>query len=886
MPHHEHTPEVLNHEATPALETAADELRVLGGLPVRGSVVLDYKRSETSNGVDVQPDEPRPEVARVESESERERRAAYEHYHEQLRIPEALRHQAMEALRRTLAACREEFVGFDEQLVAQATARLMAIIDETPLPPDLRKPQHPSASTPAGEWVVRDRIHQKLLNVRDGSMYAALNYPYDTHAIREAALEAMRHHPLYQAFEATIGESEKPASRKRTPFELQSALAQTEQEVKRRHGIAPHDDLRLHHEARRAFERQAWQIEDEEIPHTTSDKDDTHSKAFDFFVSMLPEQERSEFRRSIGLLKAGWPKKGVASNEQIDAGNRLIGQVSAGIDAYKSTSATRSEEVDFLVKRFMKSGFRKLLSQEVKSRTVASSEYQLTAGSIGGLELRERRSFYYVSSWQDVSETYAERVRQMSMGADLPSAVQYSLDARDYGFESEPSQAVLGSGVGSLSGHNFYTESSLSESANYDMTSLEAQPPLAAVHYTDAFPFSVPQAMRLIQPASMPDMSDVSRVRNHMVIEPKNNFLPTADNAFTVAGFKLEWASNGRLHFAYDANHDPYTPARVPLPEGSIDQLIAVYKEAGLDELACLVDQGSIRTVDQLVRTLAQGADYAQRGNGTRITTKTLGDLAEAYKDEEGRLNYQCSGAAQLLKLSLQELYGENSVSVITGSVLPPGSDTIGAVGHAQVKFESPDDGCVYYLDATPAGGTPAMTTSMAQESRVADEVISSKPPVVEKNVKWLEAAEALFEEEKRRKDAVGEIREYTKIEADEAVIALREAKLLPLAGAWLGIRPAGKKSRDELYRKLLDLQKGDPLRSTLELTHQIPAGTAKISQLPRLKALLDTIRHHPVNSPLFKRIRHYSRPQLDALSDIVGEVEAVYAGVASTTED
>ncbi len=882
MPHHEHTPEVLNHEAAPMLDAAAGDLRALGGLPVRGSVVLDYKTPEAPGRVGHNSDNSHAhEIVRVESRTERERREAYEEYHERLRIPEALRHQAMEALRRTLAACREEFVGFDEQLVAQATARLMAIIDDTPLPPELQKRRNPNASIPAVEWVVGDRIHRKLLNVQDGPMYEALNYPYDTHAIHDAALEAMRHHPLYQAFEATISHSEKPDSRKRTPFELQTALAQAEQEVKRRHGISPQDDLRLHHGARRAFERQAWQIEDEEIPHTTSSKDDAHSKAIEFFITILPEQERSEFRRSLGVLKAGWPKD-MSGQGDVDRANRLMKRMSMAIDDYEDTSATGSEEVDVLVKRFMNGRFRKALSQEVQNRSRPSSDYLLTAGSMGSLELRVRDSFYHVSSWQSVPETYAERVRQMSMGADLPTPVQYALDAQDYGLEPEPVQVVVGGGIGLLSGRNFYIRPNAQDSTNYDFSSLEAQAPLARVHYTDAFPAGVPRAMRLTQPTQMPDMSDVSRVQNHMVINPKNGNLPAAGDAYTVAGFKLEWASNGSLHFAYDADHDPYTPAKTPLPEGSIDQLVAVYKEAGLDELARLVDQASIRTVAELEHTLKQGADYAHKGNSLRQTTTTLGALAKAYKTDEGRLSYQCTGAAQLLKLSLQELYGPNSVSIISSSVLAPSANTIGAIGHAQVKFVSPEDSRVYYLDATPSGSEIDVAEAVEDETET-DEPTHSQAPV-EESVEWLEEAKTLFEEHKRENEA-GQTKEYTKAEADAVVTTIRESRLLPMVGSWLNIQPTNKKSRDELYRKLLELQQGDPLRSTLELTHQIPAGTANVSELPRLKALLDTIAEHPANSPIFKRIKRYSKTQLAALGDIVSDVEAAYAAVSKSSQ-
>lgn len=917
MPHHKHTPEILNHEAAPVFDVAADDLRTLGGLPVRGNVVLDYKKPEQPSDVDLKHEDSTRthEIDRVESQAERERREAYEEYHEQLRIPEMLRRQAMDALTRTLAACREEFVGFDEQLVAQATARLMAIIDDTPTPPHVRSRSDSDGFIPPAEYVVRERLHQKLLNVKDGSVYKILDHESnDSRAVREAALKAMRHHPLYQLFEATISESERPDSRKRTQLELQTALAQAEQEVKRRHGLAPHDDLRLHHGARRVFERQAWQIEDEDIPHATHDKDDAHSKVFSFFVNMLPEEKRSEFRRAVGALKAMLPRDSKVSNDSGTA-KPLLDQLHEAIDAYEASSSGGYEEVDFLIKRFMKSRAMIALLQELQYPTLASSDYLLTARS---LELFSKEAPWWVSRGDTYSErverilderidyldpllrnriavptsspgvfdlrpipsTHAERVRQMSIGPSVPISVQDSLDAQDYGFEPDATQAVMGKGVWSLSGRNFYVEPSSSESANYDLASLESQMPLAHVHYADTLPGGIPQTMRLIQPTLMPDMTDVSRVKNHMTITPWNAPPLSPDSAYTVAGFTLEWASNGNLHFAYDVDHDPYTRAKVPLPEGSGERLVAAYKEAGLDELARLVDQASIRTVDQLEGVLKWGAEYAQKGNGKRVTTKTLTELAEAYKNDEGRLSYQCTGAAQLLRLSLQELYGKDSVSVIAGSVLVPGADTIGVIGHAQVKFVSPEDGRVYYLDATPRGSEIDIAEGAKHE---AYEPIHSQAPV-EAPTEWLEEAKTLLEEHKQLAEA-GQIEKYTKDDADAAVVAIRESRLLPMAGAWLGIQPTNKKSRDELYRKLLDLQNGDPLRSTLELTHQIPAGTAEVTQLARLKVLLDTIGEHPANSPIFKRIKRYSKPQLDALSAIVSEVEATYAAVAEEKE-
>lgn len=148
--------------------------------------------------------------------------------------------------------------------------------------------------------------------------------------------------------------------------------------------------------------------------------------------------------------------------------------------------------------------------------------------------------------------------------------------------------------------------------------------------------------------------------------------------------------------FIPDTEHDPYQTSGAPL--GNLKMLIQSYRSLGLESLATVLESGQIQTVDDLAQAIAQESVYSF---GWEYISKpqSIDEFAPLVKD--GRLNVQCNGAANFLRLSLNQFGRYANTSTTSGYVLPANSSRIDGARHQQTIVTH--QGKPYIIDATPS---------------------------------------------------------------------------------------------------------------------------------------------------------------------------------------
>ncbi len=176
-----------------------------------------------------------------------------------------------------------------------------------------------------------------------------------------------------------------------------------------------------------------------------------------------------------------------------------------------------------------------------------------------------------------------------------------------------------------------------------------------------------------------------------------------------IPGYRLAGRTESTYGFVRDEKGDPYASADVTLTPGQGHMLARRYTDAGLLELAQAIQQSPALTVQGLTSLIAnrsiyptpQEARLATPPLSPYVSTKKLGNFQQLVRS--GRLYVQCTGAAQLLRLSLEEIFGKGSAAVTEGYKLSRRTISTSS-SHEQTVFTH--KGQTYLLDATPSSSS------------------------------------------------------------------------------------------------------------------------------------------------------------------------------------
>ncbi len=153
------------------------------------------------------------------------------------------------------------------------------------------------------------------------------------------------------------------------------------------------------------------------------------------------------------------------------------------------------------------------------------------------------------------------------------------------------------------------------------------------------------------------------------------------------------------VEFIKDPNGDPYAPCAVEIPQENLSELLEEYKAMGLENLARDLGSLNCKTIAQAVEIIKRHSKYVNfEHNNARKSIAKLADFETAIKD--GKLETQCTGAANFLSRSLNILFGKTVSCIVSGQQIKKGRKEITSIEHAQVLFSH--EGLQYLLDSTP----------------------------------------------------------------------------------------------------------------------------------------------------------------------------------------
>jgi len=298
---------------------------------------------------------------------------------------------------------------------------------------------------------------------------------------------------------------------------------------------------------------------------------------------------------------------------------------------------------------------------------------------------------------------------------------------------------------------------------------------------------------------------------------------------------------NGAYHFVRNPEDDEYVrPPLLPFVRHTTRALTQGYRQLGLHELADAVEaREGILDAYQLESLIAGMSAYTF-DTSVPITWEPtdLSDFAGQVKD--GRLQVQCTGAAQFLIESLKVLTGSEAATMVSGYVLPRGNETrVSAQGHAKVRVFL--DGKRVVLDATPAlrdmpsdaavsrAGDTRVKASTSRRAARRGRKLAAK--ALRGSGRVTDKAEIAHSE---RQPAAAQAPSAAAIEAFRQ--ELTEQRLPEVSFIRRRLEDSAQialdvRGRDALYKKLIDLPEGDPLRATLRLALQDTVSDAMIAE-------------------------------------------------------
>lgn len=352
---------------------------------------------------------------------------------------------------------------------------------------------------------------------------------------------------------------------------------------------------------------------------------------------------------------------------------------------------------------------------------------------------------------------------------------------------------------------------------------------------------------------------DLPESEHDLVIE-NHTFSP--DGLNQISGYRLNKIreSYGSLinYYILD-DQDPHDKCLMPIDPVKLADLAERYKQIGLGGEEFLTRLEDVSTVQDLVDTIISISDYVyaddhgvndmyHRFDKSKATSDTL----QKYKFlvKSGRLQLQCTGAADFLIKSLETLLDKDAIIYpITGYVLKPGNDKIDGVSHAQVALEY--EGRRYILDATPPESGYGESHQRVKQfnrqldhdtiitnSRSVSPVKSNERPKVEPTIE----INSKSPEEKRA----------------EILDDLKDS-----LAAILGV-----KNKELLGKELLKLNENDPMRLTVGAIMADQRGNKTDMPINRVLPILRGIKQADAETRRVLGVDHYLDHVLDILTD------------------
>jgi hypothetical protein len=381
-----------------------------------------------------------------------------------------------------------------------------------------------------------------------------------------------------------------------------------------------------------------------------------------------------------------------------------------------------------------------------------------------------------------------------------------------------------------------------------------------------------PDALRVIEwvptsglpkdmPRQVPDQQ--ADLTLHMTAEDSNY----SHQIPTIPGFRLVAASREQQIYQFKAlEHDPYQSATVPLPPGNQYTLVNLYEDIGLVSTAQLLRQPSV-TLEDLTRALRLTSSYTTdpTAHQSTIVQRKIEDFRDAVID--GRFVTQCDGAALMLKAALGQTYSwPIATRVISGLVFDPSSKRVSAERHAQTMVAH--DGTAYILDATPPL-SPAGESARSMGRRVGDWRTRRKlaqqqslllPGVDEPELLEVESPESAIPRELHDAQVAAAGLSQT-VEAFERQLQGRFAVA----------------NRSELYKKVLDLHKDDPIRRVMGAVvgGRDPKAELSAEELSSVRSYLNLYEQATPQNIRKTELPVYDKQFLRRMSAIIEQIQA-----------
>lgn len=313
-----------------------------------------------------------------------------------------------------------------------------------------------------------------------------------------------------------------------------------------------------------------------------------------------------------------------------------------------------------------------------------------------------------------------------------------------------------------------------------------------------------------------------------------SNYVSGGPTSFSVPGYELITSSHGRYAFT-SAEHDPYALSGIEVPEADLALLLKEYTKIGLFDLVHDITAADHLTVDRLAQLVKAHSDYTYDKDYITKVPESIADFKKVIKG--GRLQVQCSGAASFFSYSLDGLFGERASRTISGMMLQPTSNRVPWVNHAQTALSH--KGKMYMYDTTPPGD------GLLEDPRYLrhNQATEYTPDIVPYHESYGDPT-----------DLIGpavEIEYLSEAEVETAQQELqrqnsKEALEMQLCA------PLGVNNVDQMYKKLVELSKDDPLRRAMKLVSMAARGEVDRIEIERTLAF---IQNYPEQgSPILKR--------------------------------
>lgn len=325
------------------------------------------------------------------------------------------------------------------------------------------------------------------------------------------------------------------------------------------------------------------------------------------------------------------------------------------------------------------------------------------------------------------------------------------------------------------------------------------------------------------------------------------------------------------------AEVDPYNgSAEVMLDPGGIQAVINQCQEIGFTALADKLRGTREVSLADMAAFVSEVSDYTfeQKYYLTDFFGEKREFAAEDLKklvDETGRLQVQCTGAATFLGYLLKTALPGSHATTIGGNVIEP-DGYISAAGHAQVMVSHAGE--QYILDATPSLGSEYGLTSVrggASGGAYRNQAAAERK--LPDNIKHADSQDITRNQQKNGDEltVVDTTAAQNQREANERTVGVGERTKM-LFRAHFNMSQSG--SDDKLYERILKLKKdADPIRKTLELLLRSENQDITADLQSAQEYIANLKKAEPV---IFKRIGipHYNQTMLSSLESILQDLK------------